>query len=75
MYKIIFMDINMPVMNGFETSKEILWIIWEAKILNLPKIYAVTALEGVKDHPEWKDSGIINYIHKPVWDEDIESIL
>ena len=64
-YNLIFMDIQMPVMGGIESTKEILR--WEAENnkKHIP-IVALTAnaLEG--DREKYLDAGLDNYLSKPI---------
>ncbi len=71
-YDIVFMDILMPEMDGFEATKEILKKYNNA---NRPKIIAMTAnaMQGDKDN--CLNAGMDDYISKPVRMEEIQSIL
>ncbi len=68
-YNIIFMDINMPVMNGIDATKTL-----RKKGINTP-IIALTAnaLEGDKEL--YISEGMDNYISKPIDIKELESIL
>ena len=68
-YNIIFMDINMPVMNGIDATK-----ILRKKGVKIP-IIALTAnaLEGDKEH--YLSEGMDNYLSKPINVEELEAIL
>jgi len=68
-YDIIFMDINMPVMNGIDATK-----ILREKDIKTP-IIALTAnaLEG--DREKYLASGMDSYLSKPVEVKDLEDIL
>ena len=69
LYNIIFMDINMPVMNGIDATKTL-----RKKGINTP-IIALTAnaLEGDKEL--YISEGMDNYISKPIDIKELESIL
>ena len=64
-YDVIFMDIQMPVMNGIEATKEIL-AYEEDKVLNHTPIIAVTAnaLKGDREH--FMSEGLDEYVSKPI---------
>jgi PAS domain S-box-containing protein len=68
-YNIIFMDINMPIMNGIDATK-----ILRNKGVTTP-IIALTAnaLEGDKEH--YISEGMDNYLSKPIDIYELEKIL
>ncbi len=68
-YNIIFMDINMPVMNGIDATR-----ILRKKGVKIP-IIALTAnaLEGDKEH--YLSEGMDNYLSKPIDVDELEAIL
>ncbi len=68
-YNIIFMDINMPVMNGIDATK-----ILRKRGVDVP-IIALTAnaLEGDKE--QYLSEGMDNYLSKPIDIEELEAIL
>lgn len=70
----IFMDIQMPVLNGFEAYAKIMEI---AKIENIkiPKTVAMTAYAMKRDRDEFIGAGMDDYISKPFSREDIERVL
>lgn len=70
-YDIIFMDIQMPEMNGFEATKKII----ETKKENTPKIIALTANYTVEDQKRSFDVGMVDYMTKPVSFDAIQKIL
>jgi len=70
-YDLIFMDIQMPVMNGFEATRE---------IRNLQKgesvpIVALSAAVMEKDRLQALESGMNEHISKPILKDTLESIL
>lgn len=71
-YDIIFMDVQMPEMDGIEASKHIVknWEVHER-----PIIIAMTAnvMQGDKD--KCINAGMDDYLSKPVIIEDVEKIL
>jgi len=71
-YHLIFMDINMPKMNGFEATKEISKICpFDLK----PKIIALTASAMHEDEKKCIEFGMDDYLSKPVSIDDIERII
>lgn len=64
-YDVIFMDIQMPVMNGIEATKEILAYEKNEKLVHTP-IIAVTAnaLKGDREH--FISEGLDEYVSKPI---------
>lgn len=68
-YDMVFMDINMPVMNGIDATKEI-----RAKEIDIP-IIALTAnaLEG--DRERYLQHGMDDYISKPIDAEELHILL
>ncbi len=64
-FDIIFMDINMPIMNGYQASQVIKMAMDENEILNVP-IIAMTANIDHKDIERYKISGMSGHVLKPV---------
>lgn len=58
-FDFILLDIKMPILNGFETIKEI------KKLSGNPKILAQTAHAFPEDKANIKDAGFDGYISKP----------
>jgi PAS domain S-box-containing protein len=71
-YDIVFMDIQMPVMDGLEATKTI-----KAGMngVRKPKIVAMTAnaLEGDKE--KCLDAGMDDYISKPIMIEEVQRVI
>ncbi|MDP3312700.1 PAS domain-containing hybrid sensor histidine kinase/response regulator [Lutibacter sp.] len=68
-YDIILMDIQMPVMDGYEASKIIKNDISE-KAAKIP-IIAMTAYTSSEDIKRAKDAGMIDYVFKPFRPKDL----
>ena len=68
-YDIIFMDLQMPNMNGFEASKEIL------KIDNRVKIVALSANMSNENIEKLTKIGVKYYISKPIDIQKLQNIL
>jgi PAS domain S-box-containing protein len=71
-YHIIFMDIQMPEMDGIEATREILKMFPEKLC---PKIIAMTAAVMKGDKEKCLDAGMIDYIPKPVLPEAIQTAI
>ncbi len=72
-YTVIFMDISMPVMNGYEASIEIRKSDHKEAI-TIP-IYALTANAFYNDVVEAKNNGMNGHISKPIDFNDVSKIL
>ena len=73
MYDLILMDIQMPVMDGYEASKIIKNDI-SKKVAQIP-IIAMTAYATNADIKRAKDSGMDDYIFKPFKPKELYAIL
>lgn len=69
--EILFLDINMPVMNGIEFLKEY------NKIYPTPEtnIFILSSSEHLLDISNTEELGINNYLNKPLTEEQIEQAL
>lgn len=69
--EIILLDINMPVMDGFEFLKAF-------KACNLPdhfKIFIVSSSQNARDIQKAKDHQVCGYVSKPLTEEKILTIM
>ena len=71
---LIFMDCQMPEMNGFEASRAISDLKATHRIANIP-IIALTANAAKEDKEHCLESGMSDYIAKPMRKVDILNIL
>ena len=72
-YDVVFMDVQMPVMNGFEATAAIRALPDEA-LASIP-IIAMTANAYQEDKNEALDAGMDGYITKPINPDDIRAVL
>ncbi len=61
-YDVILMDVEMPVMDGVTAMK----IIRDNKSINQPYIVAVTANAKTEDETKYIESGMNDYLSKPI---------
>ena len=73
-YDCIFMDVMMPVMNGYEATKNIRAMEQRADAKTIP-IIAMTANAFSEDIKEALESGMTTHVSKPVNDEKIDEAL
>lgn len=69
-YHIIFMDIQMPEMDGFEATERIV-----ADVSNRPVIIAVTANATESDKKKCFESGMNDFLTKPIKANDLKEAL
>jgi CheY-like chemotaxis protein len=70
-YDVVFMDIQMNVMDGFEATKQI-----RMKYGQLgPVIIAMTAFASPEDRKACLDAGMDDYVSKPITIDDLERML
>ncbi|KAL4442909.1 hypothetical protein ABPG74_010798 [Tetrahymena malaccensis] len=66
MPKIIFMDIDMPIKDGYQVASEINQFYKDAGVSNLPTIIACTSYVGQEDKDMAFQSGMNDFINKPI---------
>ncbi len=69
-FDIIFMDIQMPLMNGVEASKAIRKFENDERIPAVP-IIALTANTGKDDRDTYLDAGMTDYMAKPIMIDEV----
>ncbi|HKR05261.1 MAG TPA: PAS domain S-box protein, partial [Bacteroidia bacterium] len=69
-YDLIFMDVQMPQLDGLETTREIIKILPSEK---RPKIIAMTAFAMQGDKEKCIEAGMDDYVSKPIRIEEIQS--
>jgi len=72
--KLIFMDIQMPVMDGYETTKQLKKLMENGKIQEIP-IVALTANDSIADKEKCIKAGMSGHLSKPLKDQDLKMIL
>jgi PAS domain S-box-containing protein len=74
-YDLVFMDMQMPEMDGIEATKQI-HQVWQAgKISYRPRIVAMTANAMQGDREACLDAGMDDYISKPIRNQDLIKVL
>jgi len=71
-YDIILMDVQMPVMNGIEATQA---IIEKYPEKDRPYIIAVTANAMPGDRERFLESGMVDYLSKPIRFKDVQDVL
>ncbi|MBD2456041.1 response regulator [Nostoc sp. FACHB-87] len=75
-YDVIFMDCQMPVLDGLETTKEIhRWYEGDFAHRRRPVIIAMTANAMKEDKQLCLDAGMDDYLSKPVIRENLAAVL
>jgi len=64
-YKVIFMDIEMPIKNGYDSTREIL-DFFRAQELNCPPIIATTGHSSNKENKKILEAGMSDVLVKPI---------
>jgi two-component system sensor histidine kinase/response regulator len=71
-YDVVFMDVQMPQMDGFEATRRICGILMPAE---RPYIVAMTANAMKEDRELCLASGMDDYLSKPIHPEDVKSAI
>ena len=71
---LIFLDIQMPVMNGFEAFEEIQTLA-EDNNINMPRVVALSAYATEKDKDKCLETGMDDFIAKPFKLNDIKQVI
>ena len=75
LYDLILMDCNMPVLNGYEATKKINEIQSQIEKRRQIKIIALTAEGQITGKSKCLDSGMSDFINKPILIEEFISVL
>ena len=73
-YDVIFMDCQMPIMDGFEATRQIRVLEGEGRIAKVP-IIAMTAHVMNEDRQQCFDCGMNDFLRKPVTQEHLVETL
>lgn len=73
-YDLILMDLQMPVMDGFEASAEIQKLIKAGEVKETP-IVALSANNSDKDLEKCNKVGMKEHILKPLMDQSLQALL
>ncbi len=72
-YSIVLMDLNMPEMDGLAATR---WILSNpGEVLVVPTIIALTANTLPEDRKRCEESGMVDFIAKPIGFESLSSVL
>ena len=72
-YRLVLMDINMPIMNGYEASKKIKELQKDKK--RKASVVAVSAQDEPIEENVLRECGIVKWMVKPVGIEALKSLL
>jgi signal transduction histidine kinase/DNA-binding response OmpR family regulator len=73
-FSLIFMDINMPVLNGMDATKQIIAFEKERGLSHTP-IVALTANAIKGDREKFLSIGMDNYLSKPIDKSELDKVL
>ena len=74
-YNLIFMDLQMPVMDGLESTKLIRAYESEAETLHRAKIIALTGSELMENKETCLEAGMDDFIEKPIRAEKLNKFV
>ncbi len=72
--KLILMDLQMPIMDGYQASKELKELMNRGKVPRIP-IVALTANSSEVDKRECFKAGMVEHLSKPLDEEDLKRVL
>ncbi len=70
-YNFIFMDIQMPIMDGIQATREIM----ATQYTNMPLVVAMTANVFSEHEEACRDAGMVDFMSKPFTIERLESVI
>jgi len=73
-FSVIFMDCNMPVMDGYEAACELRKLMNEKEIPEIP-IIALTANDSEEERRKCFEAGMHNFVSKPLSKQCLEQII
>ncbi|CAD8070790.1 unnamed protein product [Paramecium sonneborni] len=74
-YKLIFMDIEMPIINGYQASKEITKILEQHNLTDQTVIVMCSAYNGYENSNQAKTCGIKEVLPKPIEQKQLKQLL
>ena len=74
-YNLIFMDLQMPVMDGLESTKLIRAYESEAETIHRAKIIALTGSELMENKETCLEAGMDDFIEKPIRAEKLNKFV
>ena len=73
-FSFVFMDLNMPVMNGLQSTKILLALMKQGKINKVP-IFALTAHDTKQLERKCDQIGFTHFLTKPIKLDDLDRVL
>jgi CheY-like chemotaxis protein len=73
-YDLIFLDVQMPEMDGYETASRIR-ALWEGRDTERPCLVAMTGNAMQGDREKCLEAGMDDYISKPVRIDELKAML
>ena len=73
-YSAILMDLQMPIMDGYEATKELRKMMERKEIMEIP-IVALSANDTEDDKKKCKEAGMFDHLAKPLYEEKLRKIL
>jgi len=74
-YDIMFLDLSMPDVSGFDVAEEIRRIEARSKVATRTHICALTALTSTQDHNRAYESGVDDFLVKPARFHDLQAVV
>jgi len=71
---LIFMDCQMPIMDGYQTTRALKDLMIKKRIPNIP-IVALTANDSDEDRKQCLESGMVDHIAKPLKESELQKII
>jgi signal transduction histidine kinase/CheY-like chemotaxis protein len=75
LYDLVLMDCSMPVMDGYEATRQIRASQIQSRTQPDLPVIALTANASIASESHWKDAGMNGYLAKPFTLEDLETCL
>ena len=74
-YKLVVMDCQMPVMDGWEATINIHKMSYYGELLCIPAIIAYTAYYGAEEEKKSREVGMLEFLRKPVTRERFVNVV